>query len=62
MIAAFERILKACQAAGKFTMIFTANADCTKDYYAMGFDMVTYGMDAGVMVNGFRNLVKKVHD
>lgn len=62
MIAAFERILKACKAAGKFTMIFTGNEDWIKDYYAMGFDMVTYGMDAGILVNGFRNLVKKVHE
>lgn len=57
MIAAFERILKACKDNGKFTMIFTANADWIKDYYEMGFDIVTYGMDASVMVNGFRALV-----
>lgn len=62
MIEAFERILKACKAAGKFSIIFTANPDWINDYYEMGFDMVTYGMDAGVMVSGFRSLIQKVNE
>lgn len=57
MIAAFERIIKACKEAGKLSMIFTAREDWIQDYYKMGFDMVTYGMDASMMVNGFRKLV-----
>ncbi len=61
MLAAFERILSACRAAGKFSIIFTANADWIDDYYRMGFDMVTYGMDASVMIDGFRTLVNGLH-
>ena len=57
MIAAFERIIKACKAAGKLSIIFTAREDWIQDYYKMGFDMVTFGMDASVMVNGFKKLV-----
>lgn len=57
LIAALERILKACKDNGKFSMIFTGNEAWIKDYYDMGFDSVTYGMDASVMVNGFRKLI-----
>ena len=60
MLEAFERILRACRNSGKFSMIFTGNAAWINDYYEMGFDMGTYGMDAGVMVSGFRALVKDV--
>lgn len=60
MLDAFERILGACKAAGKLSMIFTANADWIDDYYKMGFDMVTYGMDASVMADGFRALVNRI--
>ena len=48
---------KACKAAGKLSIIFTAREDWIQDYYKMGFDMVTFGMDASVMVNGFKKLV-----
>ena len=47
----------ACKAAGKLSIIFTAREDWIQDYYKMGFDMVTFGMDAGVMVSGFKKLV-----
>lgn len=39
------------------SIIFTAREDWIQDYYKMGFDMVTFGMDASVMVNGFKKLV-----
>ena len=60
LLAAFDRVLKACRAAGKFSMIFTANPAWIKDYYAMGFDMVTCSMDAAVLIQGFKDLVKDV--
>lgn len=60
MVHAFERIIKACKEAGKVSMIFTAREDWIQDYYDMGFDMVTYGMDASVMIKGFQNLISNL--
>ena len=59
-VAAIKRILAACQAAGKFSMIFTGNADWINDYYDMGYDIVTWGMDAVALVEGFRRIVSTV--
>ena len=59
-LKALERILAACKAAGKFTMIFTGRLDWVADYYHMGFDTVAYSMDCAMMVNGFRNAVAEV--
>ena len=59
-VAALERILAACKAAGKFSMIFTGNRDWINDYYEMGYDIVTWGMDAAVLIEGFRDIVNGV--
>lgn len=61
-LAALDRILKAAKANGKFTMIFTGNEDWIKDYYEMGFDMVAYGLDIGMLISGYKALVKKVKE
>lgn len=58
-LAALNRILKACKANGKFSMIFTTHEEWIQEYYDMGFDMVAWSMDAAVMINGFRNVVGK---
>ena len=55
--AALERILAACKAAGKFTMVYTGNLSAINGYYEQGFDVVTYGMDAAVLIEGFRSIV-----
>ena len=59
-LAAIARILKACKDHGKISMIFTANLDLVKGYYEQGFDAVAYSMDAAILVNGFREIVKQV--
>ena len=60
MIQAFERIIKACEETGKVSIIFTDREDWVQHYYDMGFDMVTYGMDASVMIKGFQNLISNL--
>ena len=57
---ALHRILDACKAAGKFTMIFTGNVDWINDYYDMGFDIVTWSMDAAFLVEGCRMQLAKI--
>lgn len=59
-LAALDRILDACKTTGKFSMIFTTNADWIQEYYDMGFDMVAWSMDSAVMINGFRNVVGSI--
>ena len=59
-VAALERILAACKAAGKFTMIFTGRPEKIRDYYEMGFDIVTYNMDAAVLIEGFRKITESI--
>ncbi len=58
--AAIARVLAACKAHGKISMIFTPNADTAKKYFEQGFDAVAYSMDAAILVNGFRAIVKQV--
>lgn len=59
-LAAVDRILKACKANHKISVIFTGNLDAVKEYYEQGFDAVAYSMDAAILVNGFRDAVKRV--
>ena len=59
-VKALERILAACKAAGKFSMIFTGKEEWINDYYDMGYDIVTWGMDAAVLIEGFRKIVSGV--
>ncbi len=58
--AALDRILAACKAAGKFSMVFTGNREWINDYYEMGYDIVTWGMDTVVLIEGFRDLVNGI--
>jgi 2-keto-3-deoxy-L-rhamnonate aldolase RhmA len=56
--AAFTRILRACQEAGKLAMIFASNAREAGDYLHQGFDSVAVGLDTVVYINAYREIVK----
>lgn len=56
MIAAFERIIKPAKQPESCPLSLRKRR-LDSGYYKMGFDMVTFGMDASVMVNGFKKLV-----
>ncbi len=58
--AAIARILKACKDAGKYAMVFTPTTDNVKDYFAQGFDIVCYSLDAAVLIEAYRNIVEKI--
>lgn len=49
-IAAIERILAACKAAGKMSIIFTVSREAAVRYFEMGFDSVTFGLDASLLI------------
>lgn len=57
-----DRILKACKAAGKFTMIFTGDAAGTKNYFEKGFDAAAVSLDTKLYINAFRSLVHDIKE
>ncbi len=58
--AAIGRVLAACKAAGKLSFIYTGDLNKAREYLAMGFDSVTYSLDAIVLVEAYRDAVRKV--
>ncbi|MBR5474835.1 MAG: hypothetical protein IKU83_05455 [Lachnospiraceae bacterium] len=58
--AAIARVLAACKENHKISMIFTPSVEKAKAYFEQGFDAVAYSMDAAILVNGFREIVKQV--
>lgn len=61
LLRAVERILKACKENGKESYIFAGNmADAVK-WAELGFDSVTYSLDASVFIQAFRELAERFH-
>ena len=58
--AALQRILRACHAAGKFCLLFAMSADKVCEGFAQGFDSMTYNLDAGLMIECFRERLAKI--
>ena len=56
-LAALERVQKACCDAGKFCILFTGTAEGVTDGFARGFDSMTYGTDAGLLIECFREKI-----
>ena len=61
LLHAVERILKACKENGKESYIFAGNmADAVK-WAGLGFDSVTYSLDASVFIQAYRELTERFH-
>lgn len=58
--SAIDRILNACKNAGKPVLIFTANVDDARRYLDNGFDGIAHTIDATVLVEGYREIVKNI--
>lgn len=48
---ALRHVQRVCKEAGKPSMIFAASEQAAKEDFEMGYDSVTYGMDATMLVN-----------
>lgn len=59
-IDAVDKILSACKKYNKISSVFTGRFDDIDKYYKQGFDIVTYSLDANILVNGFKSIVNKV--
>ena len=60
MKAAIDRILNACKSAGKLCIMFCGGAADAKKYKKMGFDAISVGVDANVLMDAYRALVDEV--
>lgn len=56
------RILSACKAAGKLSIIFAGDAQSAKNYFTEGFDSVAIGLDTIVYINAYRRMVAEVFE
>jgi len=59
-VAAIDRILKACKDAGKPAFIYTGSIEDTKKYFADGFEGVAHTIDAAVLAEGYKKIVKTI--
>lgn len=57
---AIERILRACKASGKISMIFSGDAISAKKYLDAGFDSVVVGIDTSIYIRAYRELVSQI--
>ena len=57
LTAAIERILRACKANGKESIIFSLEADGVGPWLEKGFDSATCGLDTSVLIRGYQSLV-----
>ncbi len=58
--AALRRILAACKKASKFSIFFTVDASKVADGFRMGFDAMTYSLDARVIIEAFRKNLAEI--
>ena len=59
LLDACERVLRACKQNGIEAYIFAGNMADARKWAAKGFDSVTYGLDAAVLIAAFRELVEQ---
>lgn len=62
LLNAIERILSACKKHSKGTYIFAGNMADAKKWADIGFDSVTYSLDASVFTQAFQSLVREFHE
>lgn len=58
---AILRVLDVCKKAGKHTIIFAGDEMHVHKWYEKGFDSVTFGLDATLMIRSCKEIVTKFH-
>ena len=58
-IKAIQKIIRAAHAHKKFVMIYCDNAEKAKEYFSMGVDSASIGLDVGILVDAYRRLVSE---
>ena len=60
MREALKRVVDACKAAGKLTMIFCGDTAAAKARLAAGFDSVTLGLDVLTLIQSYRAMAEEI--
>ena len=60
--SALRHIQKVCAAAGKPSIIYAATEKAVKDGFAIGFDSVTYNMDVNILINAYKEALKRLKE
>ena len=60
MLQALQRILAACKAAGKFSIIYCGDPVSAKSRLQMGFDSITLGLDAIALLRAYQEMVQTI--
>lgn len=59
-LKAVDKILSTCKKYNKISSVFTGRFDDIDKYYKQGFDIVTYSLDANILVDRFKNIVSNI--
>lgn len=59
-LKSIDKILSTCKKYNKISSVFTGRFDDIDKYYKQGFDIVTYSLDANILVDRFKNIVSAV--
>lgn len=57
---AVKRVVEACKAEGKFTIIYTSKVEGIQKNYDLGVDSVTYSSDASILSETLTSIIEKV--
>ena len=60
--AALKRIIDACHACGKFCILFTGTKEGVIDGFNKGVDTMTYSLDAGLIIECFKERLDAIRD
>ena len=62
IIEAVKRVVAACKAEGKFTIIYTDKVKSIQANYDLGVDSVTYSSDASILSEMLTNIIEQVKE
>lgn len=62
IIEAVKRVVAACKAEGKFTIIYTDKVESIQANYDLGVDSVTYSSDASILSEMLTNIIEQVKE
>ncbi len=60
MRAALERVVAACKATGKLTMIFCGDAETARQRLDAGFDSAALGLDVLALIQSYQTMAREV--
>lgn len=60
MLKALDRVLAACKAAGKLSIIYCGDTAAARARLAQGFDSITLGLDAIALLQAYKGMVEVI--